>query len=132
MSVTAARVARRAPVEVDLHRGLEVGIRERQEAVEVDVRRADVVDQHVDLAVALDRMRDQPARAFGVGQIDRQRGDVLEPFQRADRARAGDDERALGDELLDDRQADALARSGDDGDAVGQFKVHRRSSRSIR
>jgi hypothetical protein len=48
--------------------------------------------------------------------FDRQRRDVLEAFERADRARPGDDERALGDEFLDDREPDALARSGDDRD----------------
>ena len=59
--------------EVDLQRRLEVGVAGREESVEAQVHRADVVDEHVDAAVALDRVGDEPFGPAGLREVDLQR-----------------------------------------------------------
>jgi hypothetical protein len=92
------------------------------------VDRADVVDEHVDAPVELDRPGDQAGRPIGLGEVHGDRRDAVDPLERLDTARSGDDDRALRRELSDHGQADALARTRDDGDLVGQFEIHGRES----
>jgi hypothetical protein len=123
---TAAHRAQRRE-EVELERGLEVGVADVHEAVEAQLHAADVVDQHVEPAVLLDGVVDEPGRAFGIDQIDGEGLDAFEAVQGRHGARPGDDVRALGGELVGHGQADALARPGDHRDLAGQLQVHART-----
>ena len=53
------------------------------------------------------------------------------PSSGADAARPRDDERALAGELVDDGQANALARAGDNGDLVRKLQVHAATVRRV-
>ena len=121
----ARRAQRRE--EVELERGLEVGVADGEEAVEAQLHAAHVVDQHVEAAVLLDGVADQPGRTLGVGEVDGEGRDAIEPLEGRDGARAGDDVRSLGGELAGHGHTDALARAGDDRDLARQFQVHGRT-----
>ena len=78
-------------------------------------RAADIVDEHVDPPVLLECSIDKPRRSGRVDEVDGVAADTLELFQRLDRERARDHVRAFGGQRTCDRQTDALACSGYDG-----------------
>jgi hypothetical protein len=92
----ARRTQRRE--EVHLHRPCELVVAGPQEALEAQPDRPDVVDQHVDPPVLVDRALDQQRRAIGSHEVERHRGDAVDALQRVDGARAGDHASALVDE----------------------------------
>jgi hypothetical protein len=111
----------------DLQRPLEVGVVERQEAVEAQAHGADVVDQDVEAAVGLKGPGHQRGGAVRRGEIERDGRDAVAALERAGRARRRHDAGALGGERVGDGQPDALARPRDDGDPVGEMEIHRRT-----
>ena len=87
--------------------------------------RPGVVDQDVDTAAALGGRGDQRARAVRGGEIGGDEGGRARRFQRLQFGAvvpgACDDVGARGGERLADRQADALARAGDDATLSVRF-----------
>ena len=118
----AARVARSA--EVHLHRPGELVVAGAQEAIHPQPDGADVVDQHVDPTVLVDRALEQQRRAVRGDEVERHRGHAVDVLQGVDRARPRDHASALVGERPRDGQSDALAGAGDDGDPVGELQVH--------
>ena len=120
------RRARRAQrgEEVHLHRPLELVVARAEEALEAQPHGADVVHQHVDAAVLVERALHELRRPVRAAQVDRHGGDAARGPRGCRGARAGDDARALVDERARDRQADALAGAGDDRDLAGELEVH--------
>jgi hypothetical protein len=110
--------------EVELQRALEVGVADRKEAVEPHLHPADVVKEHIDSAVPLDCLADEPLGAARLDQIHLDRGDTVDPPQRVDGKRAGDDARTLRSESAHDGQPDPLAAAGHNRDLSFQLKVH--------
>ena len=85
---------------------------------------ADVVDEHVDPSEVLHGASHEARGAVRLGQIDRHRGDALEPGQALHAAAAGDDDRAFRGEGLGHGSADALARACDHRDLVRELQIH--------
>ena len=73
------------------------GLTGGQEAVHADPNRPDVVDQHVEPAVRLDRLLHQQRRPVRGQQVHRDRGDAVQTVEVFRRERPGDDRGALGD-----------------------------------
>jgi hypothetical protein len=86
--------------------------------------RADVVDQHVNLTVLLDRTLDQLRRPACRGQVNGHGGDPFVTVESAGGMRAGDDRGALAGQRPGDGQPDALARAGDHRHLAVQLEVH--------
>ena len=112
---------------VDVEDAVELLLRHRLDRRElVDAR---VVDEDVELAVALDRGLDDPARVVGLGHVaaDGDRLAAVGGDGRHDGLRPGlaggvvDDHRGtLGGERLGDGGADALGRAGDHCNLAGE------------
>jgi hypothetical protein len=88
------------------------------------MHRADVVDEHIDAPELVDGVAHELLGPVGVGEVDGDGSDAHDLLEGLDVARAGDHVGSLCRKLLGDRETDALARPRDDGDLVGQFKVH--------
>jgi hypothetical protein len=82
--------------------------------------------------VLLDCLAEETLGAIRVDEIHRDGGDPIDSFHGVNRARSGHDVRSLCGKRAHDRQSDALATAGYDGNLLVQFEVHQpaMSSRS--
>lgn len=94
---------------------------------------ADVVDEPVEPAVAIERRADELLGSLRRGQVDGDRGHArtVEPLRAA---RGADDVCPLAGEQLDGCAADPGGGAGDDDDPVGELEVHalRLAARELR
>ena len=77
----------------------------------------------------VDRLADEALGPAGVHQVDRDGRDTFDAVERVHRARAGDDQDALGRQGPHDGEPDPLARAGHDCDLSGELEVHRQLPR---
>jgi hypothetical protein len=126
MSASAAACGAEGGEKVQLERRLEVGVGDAHEAVDARMHAADVVDEHVDAPVYLDRVCDEPRRPVGVEEVDRVGAHAVYPVERLGATSTSHDEGSFARELTHHGQSDALARAGDDRDLVAQFQIHDR------
>ena len=122
---TAARVARSAAKKFSWKERSKSSSLTSRNPFRSQLDAADVVHEHVDAAVPLDRLLDEPLRAAWLDEVYRDGGHAVDPFERVDSERTADDLHSLGDEGVDDGQADALAGAGDDGDLAVELEIHR-------
>ena len=73
IAATAARVARRAAKKFSCSDHSKSSSRVLEEAVEAQLHAADVVDEHVDAPVALDRLAHEPLGPVRLDEVDRDR-----------------------------------------------------------
>ena len=81
---TAARVARSAAKKLSCIDALEVVVAHVEEAVEPELRAADVVDEDVDASVPSTAVVDESLRAAGLDEVDGDRGDAVDSLERVD------------------------------------------------
>ena len=96
--MTAARVARSALKKFSCIAHSNSSSLVPRKPSEAQPHRADVVDQHVDPAVPLERVADEPPGPSGLGEVDLHGGHAVETLEGADRPGARDDAGALGGE----------------------------------
>ena len=84
IAATAARIARSAEKKLSSSEAWKSASLTFDEAVEAQLHAADIVDQHVEPAVLLDGVVDEPGRALGVEEVDREGLDALEALQGRD------------------------------------------------
>src|SRR3954471_1521227 len=124
IAVTAGAGGAQRAEEVQPHRPFELLVAGAEEAVHAQAHRADVVHEHVDPPVLLQSASDQLRGAVRGSEVDRDRGHPVEPVEGVGAAGAGDHEGAFTREGAHDRESDALARAGDDGDLAIESEVH--------
>jgi hypothetical protein len=110
--------------EVQLEGELEVLVTHLEETFESELDAADVVHEHVDTAVPVDRLRDEALRPAGFDEVGCDGGHAVDSFQRVDSQRAAHDPHPFSDERMDDGEADSLAGASDDGDLAVESELH--------
>ena len=113
-----SRVIRTSPATFDAEDGRLVLLARLVERRAAE-REAGVVDEDVEAAELLDRLRDEALAARGVGDVELERDLRLEPL---DPPRAARDAHARGCERGRRRPADAGRRAGDDRALAGQVE----------
>jgi hypothetical protein len=103
---------------------LELLVARAEEPFEPQLGGAHVVHEDVDALVLAERTLDELRWTVGHGEIDGDGRHALEALQAIDCSRAGHDARAFRDEGARDREADALARSGDNRNSSIEFEIH--------